>query len=123
MALGNSIASLKCSLCRNGLIGQYEVYSRETDRFGTPGQPRLYALTSGYFYSKHTRHVSEILEIAGDICERTRHDFKLLAFDNNASPGDLVRINGSFYRVAFIREIVSSCRILDLEAERIENTD
>ena len=123
MALCNSIASLRCSLCRNRLLGEYEVYSRETDRFGMPSPPQLYAFTCGYFYAGSTRHYSEILEIAVDIRGKTAHGFRLLQFDDNASLGDLILIGGTFYRVSFIREIYSSCRLLDLEAETVENPD
>lgn len=123
LALCTSVHSLKCRLCRNGLLGEYEVYSRETDRFGVPGQPQLYAFTNGYFYSRNTRHVADILEIAGEIQEKILHDNRLLQFDDNALIGDLILIRGVFYRVDFIREVYPSCRILDLEVEQVETAD
>ena len=121
MALCDSIHSLKCRLCRNGLLRDYEVYSRETDEFGVPGEPELFECTTGYFYTKNTRHYSGILEIAGEIQERKGHDFHMLVFDDNARCDNLILIDGTFYRVDSEREIYSSCRLLDLEAERIES--
>ena len=123
LALCSSIHSLKCRLCRNGLLGDYEVYSRETDSFGVPGTPQLFACTTGYFYSKHTRHHSGVLELAGEIHEKTGHDFRMLVFDDNAAVGDLLLIDGTFYRVDSARDIYSSCRLLDLEVERIESAN
>ena len=120
MALCSTIDSLRCRLCRNSLLGEYEVYSRETDSFGLPGPPQLYAFTVGYFYSKHTRHYAEVLEIAGDLHEKTGHDRRLLQFDENASVGDLILIDGVFYRVDFIRDIYSCCRLLELKEETVE---
>ena len=95
MALSESIDALRCRLCRNGLLREFEVYARETDRFGVPGRPALYAYTRGYFYSKHMRHLAEILEIAGNISERTGHSFRFLQFDDHAIAGDLILIGGS----------------------------
>ena len=80
-------------------------------------------LTNGYFYSRNTRHVADILEIAGEIQEKILHDNRLLQFDDNALIGDLILIRGVFYRVDFIREVYPSCRILDLEVEQVETAD
>lgn len=117
LALSHCIDSLRCSLCRNGLLAQYGVYSRPTDRFGVPGQPLLSATATGFFYSKNTRHFPDILEIAGNIGSGRRYDFRLLEFGCVASDHSLILIDGSFFRVAQIRVISPSCRILDLEAD------
>ena len=42
MALSHSVDALRCRLCRNGLLTEYGVYSRNTDAFGIPGQPQLH---------------------------------------------------------------------------------
>ncbi len=122
MSLGSSIDSLRCRLCRNCLLHEYEVYSRQTDPFGAPAQPALYAFTKGYFYFKNKRHYAGILEIAGNIHSKNNYDARLLQFDRNASVGDLILIDGTFYRAASVREITPLCRIIDLEVEPIENS-
>ena len=119
MSLSHSIDALRCRLCRNGLLTEYGVYSRETDSFGIPGNPVLSAYTWGYFYEKNKRHYADVLEIAGSISSHSAQDHQLLAFDGNASEGDLVLIHDGFYRVASIREIVPDCRIFTLEVEHI----
>lgn len=123
MALSHSVDALRCRLCRNGLLTEYGVYSRNTDAFGIPGQPQLHASTWGYFYAKNRRHFADVLEIAGNIASRTAQDHRLLAFDSNAPEGDLVLINGVFYRVASVREITQTCRFLTLEEEHFETSD
>ena len=47
----------------------------------------------------------------------------MLVFDDNAAVGDLILIDGTFYRVDSARDIYSSCRLLDLEVERIESAN
>ncbi len=120
MSLTHSISSLRCRLCRNGLLNEYEVYDRETDPFGVPLEPVRRAYTWGYFFAKNKRHYADVLEMAGNIASRTDHDHKLLTFDNHADVGNLVRINGVFYRVTFTGEITPDCRILDLEVDQFE---
>ena len=111
---------LRCVLCRNGLLRGYEVYSREAGAFGVPGVPVLYAFTFGYFFMKNKRRFADILEMAGNIPARSSHDHMLLAFDENAAKDDLILADGEFFRVSFIREIGSGCRILELEVEPVE---
>ena len=120
MALNTAVSSLRCRLCRNGLLDDFEVYSRSEGPFGTQLPPVLFAYTSGYFYSKNNRHLANVIEIAGYIPESTCHNFRLLAFDDNASAGDLILIGGVFYRAACVRDISPSCRIIDLEADSVE---
>lgn len=114
------ICRLRCVLCRYGLLKTYSVYLVPVDEYGAKGTPELIAYTAGYFYSKHTRHYSGVLELAGEIQERKGHDFRLLVFDDNASVGNLILIDGAFFRVDFARVIDGSCRLLDLEDEQIE---
>lgn len=120
MSLIHSIDALRCRLCRNSLLGEYEVYSRTDGQFGIPQAPVLCGSTVGYFFSKNSRHSAEVLEIAGNIAMNTLHSYRLLAFDGNASAGSLLLIGNVFYRVSFVREITQSCRILELEVESIE---
>ena len=123
MSLSHRIESLRCRLCRNGLLTGFGVYSRNTDSFGIPGVPQLRSHTLGYFYARNRRHFAGVLEIAGSIASRTAYDHQLLAFDGNASAGDLVLISNVFYRVESIRDITQNCHILTLEVEQIETSD
>lgn len=116
-SLTAGIYALRCNLCRNGLLTDYDVYRREEDEHGVPGAPVLVEVTSGYLYSKSVRHLAEILEIAGDIAGGTRHGLRLLAFDGNAEVDDLIDVAGVFYRVSHVADVLSLCRILDLEAD------
>ena len=115
MPLRNSINSLRCTLCRNGLLDDYDVYTTQTGQFGVPGEPVLYARTNGYFYAKNQRHFAEVIEIAGDLAEKNRHNNRMIVFDDTAQPGNLVLVGGTFYRVDNIRVIMEPCRILELE--------
>ena len=119
MSLSCSMNSIRCALCRKGLLKVYEVYTLTYGQFGLPGEPVLCGHTRGYFYPKNSRHYGEVLEIAGDLPEKSGHGFRLLAFDDNAFYGSLIMINGIFYRVEYVRETVPPCRILDLEVCRI----
>lgn len=116
-SLTAGIYALRCNLCRNGLLTDYDVYRREEDENGVPGPPALADVTSGYLYSKSVRHLAEVLEIAGDIAERSRQGLRLLAFDGNAGTGDLLDVGGVLYRVSHVADVLSLCRILDLEAD------
>ena len=120
MYLTDTLCSLRCHLCRRGLLGSYQVYRRQEGQFGLPGSPVLHAATSGYFFAKRTRHYDEVLEIAGDLAERVKHDFRLLAFDDHAALNDLILIADVFYRVVFVRDLAASCRLLELEEEHCE---
>ncbi len=115
MSFINSVNSLRCTLCRNRLLGDYEVYSLPDGQFGVPGEPVYHSCTNGYFYAKNQRHLAEVLEIAGELTERTQHNYRLLTFDDAAQVGHLVLVAGVFYRVDNVRNILSSCRILELE--------
>ena len=115
MALSHSVSSLRCRLCRSGLLTDYEVYCLPQGQFGLPGEPVLIEHTRGYFYQKNIRHFAEILEIAGDLAGRSDANGRLLAFDDNAAAGDLILIDGTFYRVCHVREVYPPCRILGLE--------
>lgn len=123
MTVFDGISSLRCRLCRNGLLREYEVYTRDSDALGVPLAPAFFSYTSGYFYWKNSRHIAGILELAGEIPQKSKYDAHMLVFDDNASVGDLILIDGVYYRVNYAREIFSSCRILDLEGERVEGSD
>ena len=117
MSYSNCVSALRCNLCRNGLIAAYDVYQRGTDASGVPGEPVFLDVTNGYLFSKNTRHMAEFLEIAGDLPQRGRRDFRLLVFDDVAQPDDLILIGGIFYRVDAVTDILSLCRVLDLEED------
>ena len=65
------------------------MYSRDTDSFGIPGAPELYAYTRGYFFAKNKRHLADILEIAGHISAGTAHERKLLVLTTTLRPAVL----------------------------------
>lgn len=107
---------LKCAFCRRGLLGTAEVYRREESENGTFGEPVLLTTVRGCFYRKGERHAAEVIAVAGEIDRAVETDCRLVVFDNGGAVGNLVRMDGVWYRLTRIRPVASLCLIWELEA-------
>lgn len=109
---------LKCRLCRRGLLQKYNVYDLPEE-----GAPILYSVVNGYFYRKGSRHSAEVLEIAGNLSEKSAYTCRMIAFANDdgtpgCKVGDLIEVGGigkTVYKVAETNEIYDICYVLELE--------
>lgn len=108
-------ARLRCRLCAGGLLQSYALYRVSTDAFGAVGMPAAYGRISGYFYAASAVRSGEVLAVAGELTEKVRHSYRMLAFDDSGAVGDLVSVGGAFYRMAAQWDYPGDCRIWELE--------
>ena len=110
-----SAGRVKCAFCRRGLLGTAEVYRQEETGNGMPGAPVLITTVRGCFYRKGERHAAEVIAVAGEIGRTVETDCRLLVFDNAGAEGNLVRVDGGWYRLTRIRPVASLCLLWELE--------
>lgn len=111
------INRLRCVLCREGLLQNYNVYDVPVDEYGAEGTPVLYTFVKGFYYAKGSRLGSFALEIAGNLLKGSGKTRKLLTFDNpvTCKVGDLVSIGDAFYRMTAIESVYDLYYVIELE--------
>lgn len=111
-----AVRRLKCTICRRGLLKEYNVYDVSEE-----GAPVLYSTVSGYFYRKNAWHLGEHLEIAGHINESNSHHCRIIVFTRadgslGCKVGDLVDIGSDgVYQISDSYDLYGICFMLDLE--------